>query len=115
MTVRHVKDVVHFQLSTVEMRQVMEEGGMIHAIAERLSLDLSRGAKAGRWIPHSAPVRIFHESQGRGHVLQCRVHAWTYFREVEAASPLEREIRAEMLALGLSGEADRRAARYSPA
>lgn len=115
MTVRHVKDVVHFQLSTAEMRQVMEKAGMIHAIAARLSRDLARAAKAGRCVPHPAPVRIFHESQGRGHVLQCRVHVWTYFREVEAANPLEREIRSEMLALGLSGEADRRAARYCPA
>jgi hypothetical protein len=47
-------------------------------------------------------------------VLQCRVQLWRYFKEVDAANPLEREIRAELLALGLSGDADRRTARYAP-
>jgi len=109
MKIQHVKDVILFQLSVIEMRQVMETNDMIHAIGTRLAAD----QRESRWAPHPDPLKILHEEKGRGHVLQCRVHIWPYFREVDAANPLEREIRSEMLALGLSGEADRRMSRYA--
>jgi hypothetical protein len=114
MKIQHIKDVILFQLSAIEMRQVMEAQGMIHSIWEHLATDRRESRGSGRWVPHQDPLKILHEEKGRGHVLQCRVHIWQYFREVDAANPLEREIRSEMLALGLSGEADRRMSRYSP-
>ena len=114
MIVRHVKDVIFFRLSTIEMRQVMEEPGMVGAVWKALAADRSRAAQAGRWTRGRTPLQICHEEKGRGHVLQCRVDLWPYFREVESANPLEREIRSQMLAIGLSGEADRRSARYAP-
>ena len=114
MTVRHVKDVVLFGLTAAEMRQVMEEPGMICTIWKALMSDLGEAVRTGRWVPWRLPLKICHEEQGRGHVLQCRVDLWPYFREVEASNPFEREIRSEMLSLGLSGEADRRTARYGP-
>ena len=114
MTVSHVKDVVLFRMTTAEMRLVMEKRGMVNAAWRSFQADLRQAKKTGRWIPHPSPIKIFHEERGRGHVLQCRVLAWTYFREVEAANPLEREIRAEMVSLGISGEADSRIARYAP-
>ena len=115
MTAQHLKDVVLFSLSAIEMRQVMEERSMVHAVGLRVALDLADAARDSRWIQDDSPIRIFHEEQGRGHVLHCHVHLWPYFREVDAGNPLEREIRSELLSLGLSGEADRRIARYSPA
>ncbi len=115
MTVQHLKDVVLFEMSTAEMRHVMEERGMVHAVGARVALDLADAARDGRWIQHESPLKIFHDERGRGHVLHCHVHLWPYFREVDAGNPLEREIRSELLSLGLSGEADRRIARYSPA
>jgi hypothetical protein len=114
MIIHYKKDAVLFRLDTAEMRQVMEEGSMVQAIWASLASDLEDASQASRWIPYKIPLKIFHEEHGRGHVLQCRVHLWRYFREVDAANPLEREIRGEMLTLGLSGEADRRMARYTP-
>ena len=113
MTILHKKDVVLFRFSVVEMRQVMEEHGMVYSIWLSLQADMQEASRTERWIPHQIPLKICHEERGRGHVLQCRVYLWRYFKEVEAANPLEREIRAEMLALGLSGEADRRMSRYA--
>lgn len=115
MKVQHIKDVILFQMSVTEMRQVMDERGMIHSVWAQIVDDIDQSEQTGRWAPQKSPLKIFHEEKGRGHVLQCRVHLWQYFREVEAANPLEREIRAEMLALGLSGEAERRISRYAPA
>ena len=112
MKIQQIKDVILFQLSTIEMRQVMEAHGMIHSIWNRLQADTRASRQSDRWDPHLDPLKILHEEKGRGHVLQCRIHLWRYFREVEAANPLEREIRSEMLMLGLSGEADRRMSRY---
>jgi hypothetical protein len=114
MTITHRKDVVLFRFSTIELRQVMEENSLVVTVWLNLQADLKEADRLHRWIPHQSPIRICHEEQGRGHVLQCRVHLWTYFRELEATNPLEREIRAEMLALGLSGEADRRIGRHAP-
>src|ERR1700722_669659 len=108
MTILHKKDVVLFRFTAIEMRQVMEEHSMVYSVWLNLLADLQEASGAGRWIPHQSPLKICHEERGRGHVLQCRVYLWRYFKEVEAANPLEREIRAEMLTLGLSGEADRR-------
>ena len=101
-----------FRLNLVELRQVMDEHGMIHAVWMNLVADAASAARGRRWPQKLSGLRVFHEERGLGHVLQCRVHLWPYFREVEAANPLEREIRSEMLALGLSGEADRRMLRY---
>jgi hypothetical protein len=112
MKIQHVKDVILFQLNVAEMRQVMEDSSMIQSIWTRYVDDTERSGRAGRWVPHRDPLKILHEEKGRGHVLQCRVHLWRYFQEVDAGNPLEREIRSEMLALGLSGEADRRIDRY---
>jgi hypothetical protein len=112
MKIQHVKDVILFQFNTIEMRQVMEERSMIHVIWTQIVADMRQTRQAGRWIPHKGPLKILHEEKGRGHVLQCRVHLWRYFLGVEAVNPLEREIRTEMLSLGLSGEADRRMTRY---
>jgi hypothetical protein len=114
MTIRHKKDVVLFRLNTLEMLQVMEVNSMVHSIWIQFLRDLRKATRLRRWIPNKFPMKICHEEQGRGHVLQCRVQLWRYFKEVDAANPLEREIRAELLALGLSGDADRRTARYAP-
>lgn len=114
MTILHRKDVVLFRFSTMEMRQVMEEHSLVQSVWLALQADLRSAEQTERWIPHPLPMKICHEEQGRGHVLQCRTYLWRYFREFDAANPLEREIRAEMLSLGLSGEADRRASREPP-
>jgi hypothetical protein len=114
MTIRHAKDVVLFRMTTAEMRQVMEKRGMVNAAWRSFQTDARAAEKAGRWTPHPFPIKIFHEERGRGHVLQCRAVSWRYFREAAAGNPLEREIRAEMVSLGLSGEADRRISRYAP-
>ena len=114
MTIRHKKDVVLFRLNTLEMLQVMEVNSMVHSIWIQFLRDLRKATRFRRWIPNEFPMKICHEERGRGHVLQCRVQLWRYFKEVDAANPLEREIRAELLALGLSGDADRRTARYAP-
>ena len=113
MTTQHIKDVVMFRLNALELRQVMEEHGMVYSVWMNLLADVNSAARGKRWTQKLSGLKVFHEERGRGHVLQCRVHLWKYFQEVEAANPLEREIRSEMLALGLSGEADRRMLRYS--
>jgi len=113
VTILHRKDVVLFRFSAIEMRQVMEEHSLIHSVWLNLQADMQEATRTERWIPHRFPIKICHEEKGRGHVLQCRVYLWRYFKELEAANPLEREIRAEMLTLGLSGEADRRTSRHT--
>ena len=114
MTSQLVKDVLLFRLDIAELRQILEEKSMIHSIWTHLQADTSTAERDRRWLPHPTPLKILHEERGRGHVLQCRVFLWRYFRETEAVNPLEREIRAQMLTLGLSGEADRRTARFAP-
>jgi hypothetical protein len=112
MTIQLVKDVVLVQLDAVELRQVLDEQSMIHAVWTHLQGDAAAADRRQRWLPQAAPLKICHEERGRGHVLHCRLSLWRYFREVEAGNPLEREIRAHMLTLGVSGEADRRTGRY---
>ena len=114
MTIRHRKDVVLFRLNVVEMRQVMEANSMVHSVWTQFLDDLDEATRFKRWIPNESPLKICHEENGRGHVLQCRVNLWRCFQEADAANPLEREIRSELLAIGISGDADRRTARYSP-
>jgi hypothetical protein len=114
MTIQLVKDVVLVQLDAVELRQVLDEQSMIHAVWTQLQEDVDAADRRQRWLPQAAPLKICHEERGRGHVLHCRLSLWRYFREVEAVNPLEREIRAHMLTLGVSGEADRRTGRYNP-
>jgi hypothetical protein len=112
MTIRRMKDVVLFRLNVVELRHVLEVNSMVHSIWIHFLGDQHEAHRSKRWIPNDCPMKIFHEESGRGHVLQCRMGLWRYFQEVEAANPIEREIRAEMLAIGISGEADRRTVRY---
>ena len=115
MKIQLVKDVVLFQLDAIELRQVLDEKSMIHSVWSNLQADAEAADQAQRWMPHVSPLKICHEERGRGHVLHCRLSLWRYFREIEAVNPLEREIRAQMLTLGISGEADRRISRYSEA
>lgn len=114
MTIRRMKDVVLFRMNVIEMRHVMEVNSMVHSVWIHFLGDLHEANRSKRWIPSDRPIKICHEENGRGHVLQCRMSLWRYFQEVDAANPLEREIRAELLAIGISGEADRRTARYAP-
>ncbi len=87
---------------------------MVHSVWIHFLADLHEAERSHRWIVEECPLKICHEEGGRGHVFQCRVHLWRYFQEVDAANPLEREIRAELMAVGLSGEADRRTTRFAP-
>jgi hypothetical protein len=112
MIIRHKKDVVLFRMNAIEMRQVMEVNSMVHSVWIQFLGDFHESTRSKRWIPNECPLKVCHEENGRGHVLQCRVHLWRYFQEVDAANPLEREIRAELLSVGISGDADRRTARY---
>lgn len=114
MTIRRMKDVVLFRMNAIEMRHVMEVNGMVHSIWIHFLGDLHAANRSKRWIPSDRPIKICHEENGRGHVLQCRMSLWRYFQEVDAANPLEREIRAELLSIGISGEADRMTAQYGP-
>jgi hypothetical protein len=114
MTISHRKDVVLFRFTTIEMRQIMEEHSMIYSVWLNLQADMQEATQTERWIPHQCPLKVCHEERGRGHVLQCHVYLWRYFKELEGANPLEREIRSEMITLGLSGEADRRTSRHAP-
>ena len=113
MTIRHRKDVVLFRLYVIVMRQVMEANSLVHSVWNQFRDDFLEATRFKRWIPNDCPLKICHEENGRGHVLQCRVNLWRYFQEADAANPLEREIRAELLMIGLSGDADRRTALYS--
>ena len=113
MTIRHVKDVILFRMDAAEMRQVMEAESMVHSVWLTFLADSQAALRSRRWLVHEFPLKIFHEEDGRGHVLQCRVQLWEYFKEAEASNPLEQEIRSEMLSVGLSGEAARLAARYA--
>jgi hypothetical protein len=115
VTIQLIKDVVLIQLDAVELRQVLDERSMIHAVWSQFQADAAAADRSQRWLPQAAPLKICHEERGRGHVLHCRLSLWRYFRDVEAINPLEREIRAHLLTLGVSGEADRRIGRYSPA
>ena len=85
---------------------------MLDLIWLRFAADQREKWEAGQETPPPSPIKICSQANGQDHLLQCRVHLWEYFREIDSANPLERKIRGEMLALGLSGEADRRSARY---
>jgi len=113
MTIHHAQDAVLFRLDALELSQLLATHSMVYAIWLQIVDDWPVGERAGRWTPRHPPMKVVHESQGQSHLLECRLHLWEYFRKVDSANALERQIRGEMLALGLSGFAGRRRTRAS--
>jgi hypothetical protein len=106
MTIHHAQDAVLFRLDGLELRQLLETHSMVYAIWLEIVDDWPKGERTGGWTPRHPPMKVVHEAQG--HLLECRLNLWRYFRKFDSTNALERQIRGEMMALGLSGVADRR-------
>jgi len=107
MTIEYQGDMVLFKMNTPETAQVMWQNGLIHSIHQTIKSDRQRASEQHRPVETDLPITVCTEERGLVHVLRCKLTSWPYFREVEAVNPSEREIRAEMMRIGLMGSANR--------
>ena len=111
MKVEYQGQMVMFTMNSPETAQVMWTRGIIHSIHQTLKADRKTALAQQRPLEPDLPISIITEQHGLVHILRCKFSSWPYFREVEAANPAERFVRAEMMKIGLSGGADRLAQR----
>ena len=112
ITVR--KDAVLVAMNAVEFADVGARKGMIHRIYRAICEDQDAAKKFNKAIhDNRAPIQFYSRSGGDVFVVRILCSCWENFRDVQATSQWEQDIQKAVIALGVSGQADRLTAQHS--
>ncbi|MGA3006973.1 MAG: hypothetical protein ABSE59_03680 [Opitutaceae bacterium] len=108
------KDAVLVAMNAVEFADVGAREGMIHRIYRTLCEDKAAAKKLNKAVhDNRVPIQFYSRSGGDVFVVRILCCCWESFRDVQATSQWEQDIQKAVVALGVSGQADRLTAQYS--
>jgi hypothetical protein len=108
------KDAILVAMNAVEFADIGARKGMIHRIYHAICEDRDAAKKLNKAIhDNRAPIQFYSRSGGDMFVVRILCFCWESFRDVQATSQWEQDIQKAVIALGVSGQADRLTAQYS--